>query len=463
MTRPDPLPGPDLPTLGEARSLWRLAWPVVLTNLATMSLGIVDTLMVGKLGPKALAALALGHTFVFGTLIVGMGLVMGISPIVSQAHGRGDVTAMGRALQRGVLAGLAVSVVVAGSWFWARDVLVLFGQDPELAALAHDYVVVQVWSVPAFLVFCALRDYLACRGIMGPALWTSLLAIGFNALFNWVLIFGKLGAPALGVRGAGIATSLTRVVTLAALWFIISRADLLRNAWVPWSRAAFARRGMGDVLRHGLPIAIHLGLEIWSFQTATLLAGKIGGESPDVLAAHIIVLQYASITFMIPMSFATAATTRVGNLIGAGQPHRAQRAAWSAYACGTGAMAVSGVLFLLLRDILALPYSKDPDVLALTALVFPIAAAFQIFDGAQVVGAGILRGMGKTAVPAWAGLLGYWMVGLPLGWYLGLERGLGLAGVWWGLAAGLASVAVTLVLWIRHRGPVTISPVELRS
>lgn len=440
----------------ELRRLAELAAPLVVTQLASMLLGVVDTLMVGRLSVQALGAAALGHVWTFGTLVFAMGVIYGMDPLVTQAHGSADPVRQGRALQRGLILAVLVSVPIGILWALTGPAMRVLGQDPALAALAHRYAVAQIPGLPFFLVYTALRQYLAGRGIIRPAMVVALVANLVNVAANWALIFGHLGLPALGIVGAGLATSCTRVfMALHLVWWTL-RGDLARDGWVPWARASFSPAGMREIVGHGWPIGVQFALEVWAFQTATLLAGRIGEAA---LAAHTVVLNVASVAFMIPMGISMGAVTRVGNLIGAGQPRRAQLAAWVALASGALVTTGFATIFVLLRWQIPLVYNPDPAVQALAAAVFPIAAAFQVFDGTQVVGAGILRGMGRTRPAALFNLVGFYFFALPLGWLLTFRLGLGLTGLWYGLAGGLAAVAIMLTGFIRVRGPAsTVSP-----
>ena len=259
------------PWTAEVRLLAVLAAPIVVTQLGTMLMGVVDMLMVGSLGRDALAGAALGSVWTMGTLVIGMGLVLGIDPILTQAHGAGDGRAVGLAVQRGLVVAVLVSGPIALLWLLAEPVLVLAGQQPALARMAHDYVVAQLPSVVGFLGFMVLRSYLQGRSIVAPALWITLLANVFNALLNWVLIFGHLGMPAMGLTGAGVATGVTRLLMCGALAWWIWGAGLQRGAWTPWSRAALAPAGLLEVVRYGAPVGVQLGLEMWAFQFTTLL------------------------------------------------------------------------------------------------------------------------------------------------------------------------------------------------
>lgn len=441
----------------ELLTIARLSLPVIVTQLATMMLGVVDNLMLGRLSVDALNASSLGRVWVMGTYLVAVGLVFGIDPFVSQAHGAGDGRAVGRALQRGLIIALAVSVPLAVLWCFTERVLVLFGQDPQLAQQAQRYALAQLPGLPFLLSFNALRQYLQGRGIVAPAMWVVLGANLVNALGNWILIFGKLGAPALGVVGAGVATGVTECAMFAMLLLVIVRGKLHESAWTPWSRESFAPAGLWAVIRVGAPVALTIGLEMWAFQIATLWSGRLGETS---LAAHTIVLNLASVSFMVPLGISIGAAARIGNLIGAGRGEDAQKAAQVAFVMGASVMALSALVFLFGRHWLPAAYTSDGSVLALAAAVLPIAAAFQLFDGLQVVGCGILRGMGRALPGALINLLGYYALALPFAFVFGLRGEHGLRGVWWGLSLGLAAVALSLIAWVSWRGPRTVGRVE---
>jgi MATE family multidrug resistance protein len=300
------------------------------------------------------------------------------------------------------------------------------------------------------MAFSALRQYLQCRGIVRPAMWVLVIANVFNGVLAWALIFGHLGLPAKGLWGGGLATSLTRAFCFAGLLVLIRWLALHRDAWPRPSREILDARAFRAILVIGLPVAIHFSLEIWAFSGASLLAGWLGATP---VAAHTIALNLASLSFMLPLGISQGAVTRVGNLLGAGRAEDAARAAWVAIAFGATVMGACGLGFLLGRAALPRLYTIDPTVIALAASVLPIAAAFQVFDGTQVVCCGVLRGMGRTRPAAWFNLLGYWVLGLPLGAWLAFRAGWGLHGIWWGLCFGLAVVALSLVLFVRARGP----------
>ena len=448
----------DAPPLrDEARTLVRLSLPVAAAQVGTMMMGMVDTAMVGRVSVDALAAASIGNAFVYFTLLSTNGLLMGMDPIVSHAHGRGDGRTAGIALQRGLVLAVLMSLVVGAVWAAVGPVLEQLRQEPRLVEAARGYVRVQIPSIIFFLCFTALRQQLQGREIMRPAMWATLIANVSNVFLNWVLIFGHLGAPALGLEGAGIATALNRAVMLGLLVWFVRAADLLEGAWVPWSWEAIEGRGLRQILHLGWPVSLQMALEILAFSGSTLVAGWIGATA---IAAHQVTLNFAALSFMMPLGISQAAATRVGNLLGAREPDRAQRAAWLAFAMGAGVMSVAAILFIALRNELPKVLTSDLEVVALSASIFPIAAAFQIFDGVQVVGCGVLRGMGRTRPVAWFNLVAYWGLGLPLGTWLALRQGWGLAGIWWGLFLGLAVVASALVLWIRARGPSSLAEAQ---
>jgi MATE family multidrug resistance protein len=437
---------------GELRRLIALAVPIVITQVGTMGLVVVDTLMIGQVSVEALAAASLGATWTLGTSVVGMGLLYGLDPIITQAHGAGDGRRLGEALQRGLVLAVAVSAPLALVWWWTGAALRAFGQEPGLVALANEYVHAQIPGIAPLMMFTALRQYLQGRGITAPGMWVTLAANVVNVAANLLLIYGVvgLGIPALGLVGAGVATTITRFAMFLGLMGWARSQGLFVGAWTPWRRAALGSSGFLEILGFGAPVGLQLALEMWAFQITTLLAGYLGAAS---LAAHAIVINLASMTFMVPLGVSMAAVTRVGNLLGAGERAAAQRSAWLALGLGGGVMTAGALIFFGLAEVIPRLFSKDAGVVAIAAGLLPIAAAFQLFDGLQVVGGGILRGMGRTRPAALFNLLGYYALGLPLAIWLAFEAGFGAKGLWWGLTVALATVALLLVGWVWRRGP----------
>jgi MATE family multidrug resistance protein len=434
----------DTATRDELARLVRLALPLMASQVGMMVLGVTETVIVGRAGTTTLDAVSLGNVWTHGTMLIATGVVMGADPILSQAYGAGDARTAALTFQRGLLLSALLGLVVSALWLGTRPVLALFGQDPTLASLAHTFVVVQAPTAFGFLVFTLARQYLAGRGVVAPALWVVVGVNLLNVALTWWLVFGGVGLhPA---TGAGLAGAVVRVLLPALLLVWLFSAGLHRPAWIPWGHASFDWRRIGRIAWVGLPIGLHYGLEVWGFQLATLMAGKLG---PVPLGAHAIVLNLASLSFMFPLGISTAAAVRVGNLVGAGDSEGARRAAMLSLVLGVGVMACFGATFFLLRWQLPRLYGAEPAVVRACARVLPIAAAFQMLDGTQVVASGILRGLGRTKPAAVMNFLGYYFLALPLGFVLALRSGLGLDGIWWGLAGGLLVVAtglLTLVL-----------------
>jgi multidrug resistance protein, MATE family len=442
-------------TVALVRKLFTIAGPVVLTQLGLMGFGLVDTLMLGRVGVAELDAAALGNLWLFGTAILGIGVIFGLDPIIAHAFGRGDEQRAGLALQQGLVVATLLAIPLIASAWLAEEVLLVFGQDPELAAAAETYLAVQSWSVLPLLLFYALRQFLQARELVAPALWVTLIANVLNVLGNQALIFGVqlpggLELPALGLVGAGVASAITRTSLAVGLIAWTWIRGLHRGAWQPWSARAFDPRGLLEVLRYGVPVGVQYTLEVWVFQVSTLLAGALGRNE---LAAHSIVLNIASVTFMVPLGISFSAATIIGNLVGSGRRGAAQRTAYLAFLVGGSVMLIFAVMLVALRWVLPGFYTDEVAVVILAATILPIAATFQVFDGLQVVGGGILRGTGDTLPAALFNAIAYYGVALPLAAYLVLGRGLGLPAIWWSLALGLALVAGTMLIWVRLRGP----------
>jgi MATE family multidrug resistance protein len=428
----------------EMARVWRLSLPAVLSQLGAMSMGVVDTLMLSRLGVTALAASAIANAWQWTFQSVGIGLVMGIDPLISQAHGRGDGPSAALAFQRGVVISLVASLPIGIALLSTHAGLSLLGQDPDVAVLAARYSLFKLPTVPCLLIYSALRQYLQGRTLMAPPMWAIWLANLIHVPLNWALIFGHLGVPALGVAGAGLASSLSTFAALGGLALAVGVFRLHAGAWRSWDRHCMELRGLLHVLRLGLPIGLQLGFETCAFACATMMAGWIGSSA---LASHQIVLNLASVSFMVPLGVSQGAATRVGNLLGAGDRVGMRRAVRAALLVGAGVMTLSAAAFTLFRYELPRLYSQDPQVIWLAARILPLASAFQLCDGTQVVAGGVLRGMGRPDAAAVVNLLGYYVVALPLAYVLGFVYGGGLPGIWIALAAGLTIVALSLLLW----------------
>lgn len=427
------------PARDDLRALSRLALPLVAVQVGQMSMGVVDTIMVGRVSGDAMAAAALGNIYSFGLVLLAMGVLLLLDPLISQAVGARDETAAARAVQRGIVLATAMTVPVALLHLPAERVLRFLGQPESILRDAAGFTRASILGIAPFLYVTVMRQALQARHRIRPIVIAMLVANAVNAGFNWVFIYGHLGSPALGAPGSGLSTSLSRWF-LALLLGALAWSDL-RPAFVPWRRDAFDVRALARMVAMGAPIGFQLALEIGCFNLAGLLIGRMGASA---LAGHQVALNLASLTFMVPLGFAMASSVLVGNAIGRGDAEGARRSAGAGLVAGASFMAVSGLLFLALARPLALLYNRETAVVATAAALIPIAGFFQVFDGVQCVATGVLRGAGETRVPAVANLVGYWAVGLPFGWWLVAYRGGGPAGLWWGLTLGLAAVALLL-------------------
>lgn len=417
----------------ELRLLLRLAWPVVLGQLGLVSMGLVDLLMVGPLGKEATAAVGIASTLSFGTLIIGLGAAAGLDPLVAQAYGAGVPRLAGTEASRGMVVALLLSIPIMCIHLLAHPILQMLRQPASAIPQAAVFCQISALSVIPFVGFAVVRQCLQGGGRMREAMWV--IAIG--NVVNLVVVYLLVHGSSLGVAGVAWATTVVRWVMFVAL--IMLGWPSLRMAW-PEGRV-FALAEIGRVARITLPVSLQLGLEVWAFNASSFFAG---GISDTASAAHTAALSAASISFMVPMGISAAAATRVGNLVGAGKDWR--RAAFVAVGAGASVMMLSAALFLCAPNAIGRAYNSDPEVIALIALVLPIGAMFQLFDGIQVVSFGVLRGLGDTRTPALFNVIAHWLVGLPLGVWLAFGQGLGLVGVWLGLTAGLLVVALLLLL-----------------
>ena len=429
----------------ELRTIVRLSTPVVLAQLGLMMTNVVDTLMVGHLGVTELAACALGNMWQWTFMSFGFGLVMGIDPLVSQAHGSGDGNGVALAYQRGVVLALLVSIPICVAMAFTGEGLLLLGQDPKASALAAEYNLWKIPTVPCFLLYTALKQYLQGRTIMTPATWVMWLGNIAHVIVNYVLIFGHFGAPALGLQGAAIANSSTTFLLAVGLAVWARGFGLYAGAKRPWDRESVSPRAILRVARLGLPVGGQVWLEGTAFSIAALMAGWLGTAA---VASHQIVLSLAALAFMVPIGVSQSAAARVGNLVGMGDHAGMRHAALASLALGIGVMTFSAFVFVVFRAELPRLFTTDSAVIALSATILPVAAAFQISDGAQGVAGGVLRGLGRPDATAVVHLFGFYAIALPAAYFFGIRGGAGLFGVWVALAAGLTVVAALLLVWV---------------
>jgi MATE family multidrug resistance protein len=430
--------------------MFALAVPVVLAELGWMAMGVVDTLMVGPLGPEAIGAVGIGSSLFTAIVIFAMGLLLGLDTLVSQAFGAGRVEECHRWLVHGIATSVAVAFPAVLVLLGLAALLSHWGLDPAVLPLTQPYLETLTWSVFPLLMYATFRRYLQGMHVVRPVMIALVAANVTNAFMNWVLIYGHLGAPAMGVRGSAWATVIARVAMAAYLLMVIVARERGRRPGLFETPLAIDVAKMRRLLTLGFPAAAQITLEVGVFAAATALAGRL---APTALAAHQIALNIAACSFMVPLGVASAGAVRVGHAVGRGDAAAAERAGWTALLFGAVFMASAALLFVLAPRVLIAGFTTDPGVLAIGSSLLLVAAVFQLFDGIQGVATGVLRGLGETRTPMLWNLFGHWFVGLPLGYALCFTAGVGVAGLWWGLSTGLIICGVALlVVWTRRIG-----------
>jgi MATE family multidrug resistance protein len=441
--------------LRELRATASLAWPLILTNLSQSLIQSTDVLLLGWAGPRVLASATLGINLYYAFFIFGIGLVLSASPMIARELGARShsVRDVRRTVRQTMWSALVLVLPVWAVLWQVRPILLAMGQDPALAEGAERFVHALMWGMLPALWYLVLRSFVAALEKPAWSLLVGIAAVALNAFLNYSLIFGKFGFPALGLRGAGIGSSCANSFMFLAMALVVSvhprfrRYRLFGRFW-----RADAER-FRAVWRLGLPIAVTLALEITIFNAAVFLMGLIGAPS---LAAHAVALQIAAFTFMVPLGLSQAVTVRVGLAYGRRDKAGIARAGWTAYALGVSFMALMALVMLAIPHRLvelfldpAIPGNRPVIELAVSFLF--VAALFQIFDGAQSVGAGMLRGLHDTRVPMAFAALGYWGVGLLTAVGLGFGLRWNGFGIWVGLASGLAVVAILMLgRWLRR-------------
>ena len=424
----------------------RLAAPMALTQLSQIAMMTTDLAFIGRLGGDAIAAAALAGTIYFVSFTFGMGLMSAVAPLAAQAFGAGDAPLVRRSLHAGLWAGLMVALPIMAFPLQGETILLALGQAREPARLAQNYMFGLAWGVAPALWFMALRSFMGAVNRPEPVLWITLAAIPINALLVYPLLYGAWGLPALGLFGAGLATSLVNLGSfLAGLWFTTRKAPLrdyhvLARLWrIDWSL-------MRQILVIGAPMSLAFLLEYGLFSTAALLMGLIG-TAP--LAAHQVALQIVAILYMIPYGISMAATVRVGHAAGRHDADGVRRAGLTAIAIGVALAAVLTAAVVGARFTIAqffLGRGEDDATLTLATTLLVIGATFFITDALQTVTNGALRGIKDTRIPLLFATIGYWLVGFPASYALGFHTPLGAAGIWVGLSIGTATHATLLIL-----------------
>ena len=423
----------------------RLAAPVVLAELGWMSMGIVDTIMVGHLSATALGAVSIGGVLFYTAAVIGMGMLLGLDTLVAQSFGAGDIAGCHHSLLNSVYLCAPLSLGLMGMVWLFTPLLRSSGIDAGVLREAIPYLrAINCGTFPLLLYF-AFRRYLQGMNLVQPVMFTLISANLLNLAGNWVLIYGHFGAPAMGSEGSGWATCISRVYLAAVLMAYIFYHDRRYRTGLGGTPIAPDLVRIGKLVRLGFPAAMQMVFEVGVFAAATMLIGRLGA---DVLAAHQIAMNLATLTYMVPLGIGTAAAVRVGQAYGRGDDAGVNRAGWTAILLGAVFMSCSGVAFVLAPRPIVRIYTSDPGVIEAGVALLAVAAAFQLFDGVQAVTTGALRGTGDTRTPMICHLAGYWALGLPIGYWLCFHMRLGAVGLWIGLCIALIAIgSVLMAIW----------------
>lgn len=434
-------------TAGEIRQLLKLAAPIAIAQAGTQLMSVVDSAVMGRVGAVEFAATGLGASLFFAFSIVGMGIVMGIDPLVAQAFGAGRPQAARRILWQGVWLAIGVSIVVCLTMLAGPLITRSVGVRPEIATPAWQYLAIRMGNVPPLMLFLVVRSYLQAAHVTRPMITAMVAGNVFNLLADLLFVFGGASlplwtgplrmVPAMGVPGAALASVLGAFLQLAVLAAAIRRVD----PGGPIRRRPL-RADIVQSINIGVPVGLQMGAEYGVFALVGLLAGRMGAVA---LAAHQLALTVAAFTFTVAMGVGSAGAVQVGRAIGAGDHERTRRQGLLSFAVGGGVMVGSAILFLIAPRWIVRLVTDQPEVIAAAVPLLAVAAFFQVSDGVQAVGSGVLRGAGDTKFAFLANVVCHWGVGLPLSLWLGFTLGMGVRGLWWGLSAGLTAVAIILV------------------
>ena len=444
-------------TRTELGALWKLALPLALAQAGGACMGMVDTAVVGRLSAAAQGGAGLANSLVFTITFMGMGVMMGLDPLISQAIGAGRHGRARALFWAGLwLAGMT-SVGVMALIACVPSILVPFGVKQSIAAGAAEFIWWRLPGVPATLFFIGSRAYLQAIGRAQVMLWATVVANIANLCFDLVFVFGAGPLPAMGIAGAALSTTLCSWLQFGILMYAVRApaGDALEQVsrrfdWVSVKQA-------GSI---GLPIGLHLIAEAAIFSLVGLFAGTLGEASA---AAHQVALSWASMSFCVAVGIGSAGSVRVGLAVGRHDTPGARRSGLLAFGSGVLFMGCSALLFIAIPGPLARAMSSQPEVVAVTASLLWVVAIFQISDGMQAIGAGVLRGAGDTRFVFWANIVGHWLIGLPVAYWFGIRLSVGVVGLWWGLCAGLTAVGVTLLLRFAALSGKEIAPLSQES
>jgi len=435
-------------------STFQLAYPVIIGQLGIIMMGVVDSLMVGKLGAAPLAAASLGNGMAFIIMIIGIGVSYAVTPLVAIAVGAGKMEDCGVYFRQSLLVNSVFSIIIAIIIYFAADLIQYLDQPEDVQIQAASYMKIIGLSAVPLLLFQSYKQFIEGLSVMRPAMIITLIANLVNAFTNWVLIFGNLGFPALELNGAGWATFASRIFMALLLMGFVMKNKFFKQYDVSFHYRSINLPVIKKILSLGLPSGFQYFFEVGAFAFAVVMVGWLGTAQ---LAAHQIALNLASISFMAVLGISVAGSIRVGNAVGMKDIAETRRAGFTASLLGASIMLIAGIIFILGRNFLPTLYVNDEIVISYASSLLIIAALFQLSDGTQAVGIGILRGLTDVKIPTAITFIAYWIVGLPVGYLLGFTFKLGVQGVWIGLLLGLTTSAILLTLRFNSRSKHIIS------
>ncbi|MCC5921267.1 MAG: MATE family efflux transporter [Cyclobacteriaceae bacterium] len=419
-----------------------LAYPVMLSQLGHVMVGVADSIMVGQLGTTPLAAASFANSILTVVMVIGIGISFGLTPLVARADGENRRDQMHKILRHGLLLCLGVGILLAGFVYLSEDLWPLLKQPGQVVSEAREYMIVVAISLIPFMVFQAFKQFAEGLSSTKPAMYITVSANILNIFLNYLLIFGKFGLPELGLYGAGIATLISRILMAIGIIVFFKKSKVFQVFAEQLHRLKPTVSLMKDILRIGIPSAMQMVFEVAAFSFSAIMMGWF---NEMVLAAHQIAINLASISYMVANGIGAAATVRVGNQLGRKDFPMLRAAGNTSFIMGIMLMSISCIIFIFARYQLPIIYINDPEVIQISAGLLAIAALFQLSDGIQVVGLGVLRGLADVKIPTVITLIAYWVIGLPLGYMLSFHWGVGPKGVWLGLLIGLTVAAILLL------------------
>jgi len=437
------------PYLAEVRPTLRLALPLVLAELGWMSMAIVDTMMVGRLPNSAIAmgAVSLGSALFIVLALFGEGLLLGLDTLVSQAFGAGRREDCHRSLINGVYLSVALTPFLAAPIWFLPQLLRAIHVDAGVTLETIPYTNALTWGLFPLLLYFAVRRCLQAMNMVRPVAFALVTANIVNAVFNWLLIYGKWGFPAMGTVGSGWSTAIARVYMAAVLVGYLLWYDRKHHTELLKTPVDLDLRRIRQLIALGIPAAVQFTLESGVFATVTALIARLGAVP---LATHQIALNTVAFTYMVPLGISSAAAVRVGQALGRKDPRGAAVAGGTAIFIGASFMTLMGIVLLVVPRWIARIYTTDETVIRNAGMLLAAGAAFQLFDGIQSVATGALRGAGDTRTPMLCHFAAYWIIGLPLGAWLCFRRNWGALGLWIGLSLALILIGIVLlIVWRR--------------